>query len=664
MNYTQFSAIFLFSSCFFAEGRFFQVISIPFHGDFPAALCPLRDFFLKNVTNTHKFHHILDKFHLKHVQYHWCIFFTLPAPQAWKEDGRPRFACYIHMKQRLFALLLLVAALCALLCTAALADDANPLRVAMQVSQNSFTEPTQITVSIRVSNTGSEALPGPVTLYYPNGKQVEEFGAPVLEAGAYKSWSGTIDVTQSMLDSGKITFKVKYSMYNEAHELVSKSRNFSKEITYTGGVASIEVNRTITPTTAGKGQEVSITYDIVNTGTLDVTDVTITENASISSAKGIIEKVAAGEKGSYTFKVTMGTKDLTSQSNITYRAAGKTETAAKEAATIKYGEIKLKATLSSDKKGGMPGETVKLTLKLANSGKTDYTNISVTDPTLGLVFSGETAKAGKTTTLEKDVTIQDTIDYQFAVIATDANDSEIETASNRLTITSVPADQAITLNVYAEADRDTVYNANDFVRFKVSVTNNSSVDVTNVSVSASGVTLYTFPTILAGETRDFTRDVIISMAGKFQFVASVANQLKETVSFDSNILYIGQAQPTAVPTDAPIVTPPQPDIKPLPTGDDLDPSLTSLQDPLMTAGYALLGLFAVGFITLLAAGIRRSSLKKQSKAALDHLDEGGARNYNVPGSSFMPENEEDAQTAEDAGNDAQVTSGSDDSTPV
>ena len=120
------------------------------------------------------------------------------------------------MKHRLFALLLCAAALCVLFCTAGLADEVNPLRVAMQISQSAFTEPTEITVSIRVSNTGEETLPGPVTLFYPNGKQVEEFGAPVLEAGASKSWSGTIDVTQSMLDSGKITFKVKYSMYNEA----------------------------------------------------------------------------------------------------------------------------------------------------------------------------------------------------------------------------------------------------------------------------------------------------------------------------------------------------------------------------------------------------------------------------------------------------------------
>ena len=199
-----------------------------------------------------------------------------------------------HTLSTLIVLLICIAAVC--LFGSAFADEVNPLRVAMQVSQSEFTEPTEITVSIRISNVGEDTLPGAVTLYYPNGKQIEEFGAPVLESGASKSWSGPIEVTQAMLDAGKITFKVKYSMYNEAGELVSKSRNFSKEITYSGGVAAIEVNRTITPTTAGKGQEVSITYDIVNTGTLDVTDVTITENASISSKKGIIDKVAAAKR--------------------------------------------------------------------------------------------------------------------------------------------------------------------------------------------------------------------------------------------------------------------------------------------------------------------------------------------------------------------------------
>ena len=120
----------------------------------------------------------------------------------------------------------------------------------------------------------------------------------------------------------------------------------------------MEVNRTISPTTANKGQKVSVTYDVVNTGTLDISDVTITEDKSISSKKGTIASIKAGEKGSYTFTATMGSKDLTSKATITYNAEGKKNTVTKEAATVKYGEVKLSASLDADKKGGMSGDAV------------------------------------------------------------------------------------------------------------------------------------------------------------------------------------------------------------------------------------------------------------------------------------------------------------------
>ncbi len=546
----------------------------------------------------------------------------------------------------LMTLVMLIFALTVFLVSGACADETNPLRVSMQVSQTSFTEPTDVTVSIRVANTGEETLPGPVTLYYPSGNQVEEFGAPVLEAGASKSWSGTLSVTQAMLDNGKISFRIKYSIYNEAGDLVSKSRTFSKEITYTGGVVSLEVNRTITPAMASKGQEVSIRYDIVNNGTIDVTDINLTETASTKGNKGLIQKIAAGDKGSYTFTVTMGSKDLTSQATITYKAGGKTETILKEPATVKYGEIRLKATLSADKKGGLPGDTVKLTLKLANSAKTEYKNISVTDPTLGLVFSDITATANKTTTLEKEVTVSETIDYQFTVTATDGNDNEIETASNRLTVTAVSPEDVISLDVRAEADRPVVYTLPGNVRFTVYVTNQSNAEVKDVRVTASGMTLYTFPSILSGETRSFSREVSVSMKGKYQFEASATNPLGERSTFLSNILPIDYAAPTAVPTAVPIVTPPQPDIKQLPTEDDLDETIKALQEPLMTAGIVLLSLCGIGLILLFAASARRRKLRRESDAALDHLTGGGSRDYTQPANDYTPE-ETDENEEED-----------------
>ena len=80
------------------------------------------------------------------------------------------------MKRRILLGLIVCLALCCLFGTAMAAYD--PLKVSMSLSQNKFTETQSITVSITVSNTGEGDMPGPVTLYYPNGKQVEEFGSP------------------------------------------------------------------------------------------------------------------------------------------------------------------------------------------------------------------------------------------------------------------------------------------------------------------------------------------------------------------------------------------------------------------------------------------------------------------------------------------------------
>ena len=266
------------------------------------------------------------------------------------------------MKRRILLGLIVCLALCCLFGTAMAAYD--PLKVSMSLSQNKFTETQSITVSITVSNTGEGDMPGPVTLYYPNGNQVEEFGSPTLTVGSSQSWSGTWKVTQKQLEAGKITFKIKYSIYDDDGELLNKTKNFSKAITYTAesdtstsnpaagdsttttsstaaGKVQVEINRTITPPIASKGQEVSVVYDVVNAGEVDITNVTIKENSSISKTSGTIASIKAGERGSYTFTVKMGTKNLTSQPTITYKANGKTQSTKKEKATIQYGEVNL-----------------------------------------------------------------------------------------------------------------------------------------------------------------------------------------------------------------------------------------------------------------------------------------------------------------------------------
>ena len=535
------------------------------------------------------------------------------------------------MKRRLIVCLVMILALVAgLASTAAAEAEVDSLKVSIELSSSKLAEPKEITVSIQVTNTGDADMPGPVTLYDPSGKMVEEFGSPTLTAGASKSWSGKWNVTQSQLDSGKLTFKLKYSLYNAAGELVNKTYNFSHPLTYTGAVTSVEINRTITPTTARKGQTVSVTYDVINTGNVDITDVSIKEDKSISSKSGTIASVPAGEKGSYSFTVTMGTKDLTSQATITYKAGGKTQTEKKDAATIKYGEVKLTAALSASKKGGVPGDTVKLTLTLKNTGSADYQNVTVTDAVLGELFTGQTVPAGQTVTLEKDITITDSADYQFTVTGQDASGENVETATDRVSVKAVDPAKQVVLQVDASADRETVYTLPGTVKFRVTVTNVSAVDVSDVAVYASGVQLYSFPSILAGESRDFTRDVSVSMAGQYRFDATVKNQLNETETFESNIIRIAYAQPTPVPTDAPIVTPPMPTYEDIPTDDGLPEYVDTVQKALGIAYRVLLVLAGICLLLLLIGVVRRLQAIHESNKAQDHLERGSYRDYTQP----------------------------------
>ena len=535
------------------------------------------------------------------------------------------------IRKRLLLALVLGIALIALCASAMAADD--PMKVSMELSTNKFTEPKSIKVSITVTNVGDADMPSPVTLYYPSGKKVEEFGSPTLAAGASKNWSGDWTVTQKELEAGKITFKIKYAVYSDEvdeagnNTLVNKTKNFSKKIQYSGADPVIEVNRTIVPTTAQKGQEVSVTYEVSNTGTVDVSNVTIKENSAIASKSGTIDSIAVGETGKYTFTAVMGSKDMTSNATISYKAGGKTYTTKVEGTTIKYGEVKLSATLTADKKGGAPGDTVKLTLKLKNSGTTDFTNVTVTDATLGTVFSGESVKAGETVTLEKELTITENMDLQFTIKADDGTGKEIETATGRVNIIATDPTQQIVLNLTATADREKVYKLPGTVRFSFVLNNDSAVEVKNVSVKAVETTLYNVESIPAGGSISFVRDTDVSMAGTYQFTASCKDVLGQTLNFTSNSIQIAYAEPTPVPTEVPLVTPPAPATEPLPTDQPEPEWLEQAETIAGKAKWILAGVGGLLLILLLIGAIRRGKSRSESKKAMDHLEGATYRDY-------------------------------------
>ena len=494
-----------------------------------------------------------------------------------------------------------------------------------------FTGPEEITVSIDVRNAGDEDFPDAVELFYPDGTQVQEFGSPVLAAGSSRSWEGKWKVTQKELEDGVIAFYVRYPVKDEATgEISPKAKKLSFKISYTGAEPELEIKRSFLPAVASKNQEVSVIYEISNTGAAEVSNVTIKENANIATTAGAIKSIEPGETKKFVFTAKMGTKDLTSEATVTYKAGGKNYSTKVEADTIKYGTMDLSASLTADKKGGAPGETVKLTFKLKNSGKTDYTNITVTDENLGSVFSGETVKAGDTLTLDKELVITETTDLQFVVKADGGEGKVLETATGRVHVVATDPAKQVVLRVEAEADREEVYKIpGGIVRFSITVFNESAVEVKNISVKAVDKEVYSFDSIPSGESRTVTRDMEISQAGTFQFTASTKDELGQIVTFASNTIPVVYAPPTPEPTEAPLVTPPAPATVEIPQATPAPDWIAKTENAADTAKWIFAGIAAALGCLLLIGAIRRGRSKAQSNKAMDHLEGANYRDYST-----------------------------------
>ena len=103
---------------------------------------------------------------------------------------------------------------------AVLAEEAAAPVLRMGLSQTRFTGPQDVTVTISVTNPSEEPL-GPMALYWPNGKIIEEFGTPTLKVGETRTWEGRWTVTEEQLKQGRVVFAIQY-MANEAHGSFSR----------------------------------------------------------------------------------------------------------------------------------------------------------------------------------------------------------------------------------------------------------------------------------------------------------------------------------------------------------------------------------------------------------------------------------------------------------
>lgn len=123
------------------------------------------------------------------------------------------------MKKMYVLLCLLMVGTCAAYAMGLWAgDEGAPMEalwIYVDLSETELAGPQTVEVTIKVRRNESDGdCAGPLTLYYPDGAQITEFGAPVLAAGEQVEWTGAWYVTQNQLDAGKVCFGVRYTGKN------------------------------------------------------------------------------------------------------------------------------------------------------------------------------------------------------------------------------------------------------------------------------------------------------------------------------------------------------------------------------------------------------------------------------------------------------------------
>ncbi len=543
-----------------------------------------------------------------------------------------------------FAGLLVMAAVLFGLCTGAWAMT-DPVEFTIQVTPDSLTAPGDVQVSLRVANTGTTDMKDPVTLYDPAGNVVASFGdggSYILSAGAFRTWEGTWKMTDEQLNAGEVVYTLKYHLEDDNGDLIAMNATAAAKVAFIGERVDLSVSRSVTPEVVRSGKEVTVTYELYNSGNVDIRDIRVKEAISRTAQK--VEKLQAGEKKTLTFTAKLGNADLTSSATITYKAGDDTKTQTKDIAelTIPLAQPNLKIEIASPQTGVNIGEAVKLQVIFTNAGNVAYSNVSVSDANKGEILTNLSIPAGATVTEEKEFRLTEMTTFKVTATLPD-NTGETKTlSSNELTIGVFDPEKTLLLTLNLTADQENVQKTPADVRFTLTVTNNSNIKAEDIAITHGETEITTIDALEAGESKTLVRDVRISQAGKFRFTASSKDTMNNVVSFDSNTLQVGYAPATAAPTVEvrPTVAPPR-TVTPAP----VDPVLYNTRNALMTVAGVLGALFGVAFLLFAVSTVMRLKNKNKSKKAYDHLELSEKRDYTEPAENA---DEEQAPVAEEA----------------
>lgn len=373
---------------------------------------------------------------------------------------------------------------------------AEEARINITANPTELTDTGNVTFTFEIANYNADYPMSDVMITY-NGTAYDVLhGAQIPQSGSARDITLNLTVNQSQL--GKpITFLVTWTRNGEP---------MSQEAQYTVALAEnpiITVTRTADKTNAKPGEKVTVTYAIKNTTKFDMSNITLIDENISDTAIFENETLRASRTMSYDFVYTMGDESVTSAPVVTYTVNGKAKTfSSLEPLELTMVLIQLDMRVTA----GTPTSTgVTFTIDLTNTGTQAISNIQLTD---------ERGNAANDTPFDLAPQESRSLSYtvvplmteplrnvQFKLKGIDPFGQAYELAPADI-YEVYPYVDASQINVTVRAETITPWSQESGkVYARIVITNHSSVELTNITVSETTIgVIKDYDILAAGET--------------------------------------------------------------------------------------------------------------------------------------------------------------------
>ena len=328
-----------------------------------------------------------------------------------------------------------------------------------------------------------------------------------LAPGASETFTYTYTVLQADIDAGKIVNVVSANAKAERGEDPAEV-TATAEVTTVAAEAELTVEKSAAPESGVKvGDKVTYTVVVTNSGNVTVTDIVLSDTlVTLTDAQKAIGTLApAGTKTiTYEYTVTQADVDAGKIDN-TATATGKDpsgeDVTASDDATVttEAAAAELSITKEASKtSGAVVGDEITYTVVVTNSGNVKVTDITLSD-TLVSLTEGEYAvdafalEAGGSKTITYKYTVTQAkfeagkVENTVTASGKAVRGEDPEDVSAKATVTM--GDTSAELSITKTASKTSGAAAGDEITYTVVVTNSGDIEVTDITLSDTLVSL-------------------------------------------------------------------------------------------------------------------------------------------------------------------------------